>query len=85
MTMKLKNTVEIIHCHAEGEVGDVIVGGVEAPPGETIWDQALWIAKDQSLRNFVLNEPRGGVFRHVNLLVPAKDPRAVNYKNRSSS
>jgi proline racemase len=28
------------------------------------------------LRDFVLNEPRGGVFRHVNLLVPAKDPRA---------
>jgi trans-L-3-hydroxyproline dehydratase len=28
------------------------------------------------LRNFVLNEPRGGVFRHVNLLVPPKDPRA---------
>jgi proline racemase len=23
-----------------------------------------------------LNEPRGGVFRHVNLLVPARDPRA---------
>ena len=28
------------------------------------------------MRNFILNEPRGGVFRHVNLLVPAKDPRA---------
>lgn len=24
----------------------------------------------------MLNEPRGGVFRHVNLLVPSKDPRA---------
>jgi proline racemase len=35
---------------------------------------ALW--RDQILRNFVLNEPRGGVFRHVNLLVPPKDPRA---------
>jgi proline racemase len=28
------------------------------------------------LRNFVLNEPRGGVFRHVNLLVPPKNPKA---------
>jgi trans-L-3-hydroxyproline dehydratase len=27
------------------------------------------------LRNFVLNEQRDGVFRRVNLLVPAKDPR----------
>ena len=25
----------------------------------------------------MLNEPRGGVFRHVNLLVPPKDPRAA--------
>ena len=25
----------------------------------------------------MLNDPRGGVFRHVNLLVPPKDPRAA--------
>jgi len=77
MTVGLDSAVEIVCCHAEGEVGDVIIGGVEPPPGETIWDQAKWIANDQSLRNFVLNEPRGGVFRHVNLLVPAKDPGAA--------
>lgn len=77
MVPGLENAVEIVGCHAEGEVGDVIIGGIEPPPGETVWEQAQWIAKDQSLRNFVLNEPRGGVFRHVNLLVPAKDPRAV--------
>ena len=46
------------------------------PPGDTLWQQSSWIAQDQTLRNFVLNEPRGGVFRHVNLLVPPKDPRA---------
>src|SRR5262244_2825199 len=62
--------------HAEGEVGDVIVGGVAPPPGETLWQQSRFIARDQSLRRFVLHEPRGGVFRHINLLVPAKDPRA---------
>lgn len=77
MTAGLECAVEIVGCHAEGEVGDVIIGGIDAPPGETIWEQARWIAKDQSLRNFVLNEPRGGVFRHVNLLVPAKDSRAA--------
>ncbi len=57
-------------------MGDVIVGGVPAPPGETLWEQSRFIASDGALRAFVLNEPRGGVFRHVNLLVPAKDPRA---------
>ena len=73
------NTSRIVHtvsCHAEGEVGDVIVGGVSVPPGDTLWEQSRWIAKDDTLRQFMLNEPRGGVFRHVNLLVPPKDPRA---------
>jgi proline racemase len=68
--------IEIVECHAEGEVGDVIVGGVEPPPGETVWEQSRFIARDGTLRNFVLNEPRGGVFRHVNLLVPPKNPKA---------
>lgn len=74
--MRTSKLVHVVSCHAEGEVGDVIVGGVTPPPGETIWEQARWIAEDQSLRNFVLNEPRGGVFRHVNLLVPPKNPNA---------
>jgi proline racemase len=69
--------IEIVGCHAEGEVGDVIVGGVDPPPGDTLWEQARWIARDQGLRSFVLNEPRGGLFRHVNLLVPPKHPDAV--------
>jgi len=68
--------IHVISCHAEGEVGDVIVGGVASPPGETLWDQRNFIANDGNLRNFVLNEPRGGVFRHVNLLVPPKNPAA---------
>lgn len=68
--------IHIVSVHAEGEVGDVIVGGVAPPPGDTLWEQRAWIASDQTLRNFVLNEPRGGVFRHVNLLVPAKHPDA---------
>ena len=54
----------------------MIVGGVTPPPGETIEDQRRYIAEDQVLRNFMLNEPRGGVFRHVNLLVPPKHPDA---------
>lgn len=74
--MRSTKTIHVISAHAEGEVGDVIVGGVTPPPGDTLWDQSRWIARDQRLRNFVLNEPRGGVFRHVNLLVPPKHPQA---------
>ncbi|CUH50855.1 trans-3-hydroxy-L-proline dehydratase [Shimia marina] len=74
--MRSSKTIHVISAHAEGEVGDVIVGGVMPPPGETLWEQRRFIAEDQTLRNFVLNEPRGGVFRHVNLLVPPKHPEA---------
>jgi trans-L-3-hydroxyproline dehydratase len=74
--MRSSKLIHIVSAHAEGEVGDVIVGGVMPPPGDTLWEQRNFIASDEGLRNFVLNEPRGGVFRHVNLLVPAKDPRA---------
>lgn len=74
--MRSCKTLHVISCHAEGEVGDVIVGGMSPPPGETLWEQRRFIAEDQTLRNFVLNEPRGGVFRHVNLLVPPKHPDA---------
>lgn len=74
--MRTNKIVHIVSCHAEGEVGDVIVGGVAPPPGDTLWEQRKFIEQDDSLRRFVLNEPRGGVFRHVNLLVPPKDSRA---------
>ena len=74
--MRSSKIIHIISCHAEGEVGDVIVGGVSLPPGESIWKQSRWIDQDQSLRRFVLNEPRGGVFRHVKLLVPPKNKKA---------
>ncbi|NDW02006.1 proline racemase family protein [Salipiger sp. PrR002] len=74
--MRTSKVIHVVSCHAEGEVGDVIVGGVAPPPGDTLWEQRAWIAQDETLRNFVLNEPRGGVFRHVNLLVPPKHPEA---------
>lgn len=74
--MQSSRVIHVVSCHAEGEVGDVIVGGVAPPPGATLWEQSRHIASDDRLRRFVLNEPRGGVFRHVNLLVPPRDPRA---------
>ncbi|WP_112321048.1 trans-3-hydroxy-L-proline dehydratase [Oceanibium sediminis] len=74
--MRSTRSVHIVSAHAGGEVGDVIVGGVAPPPGDSLWEQRSFLARDESLRNFVLNEPRGGVHKHVNLLVPPKDPRA---------
>ena len=74
--MRSSRLIHVISAHAEGEIGNVIVGGVPIPPGKSLWEQSRFIARDQNLRNFVLNEPRGGVFCHFNLLVPPKNPDA---------
>ena len=74
--MRTSRIIHSVSAHAEGEVGDVITGGVTPPPGATPWEMRDWIARDNQLRQFMLNEPRGGVFRHVNLLVPPTDPAA---------
>ena len=75
--MRSSKLIQLVNCHAEGEVGNVIVGGVPAPPGDTLWEQARYLDADQSLRQFALNEPRGGVFKHISLLVPPKHPDAA--------
>lgn len=74
--MRTSKVIHVVGCHAGGEVGDVVVGGVLPPPGESLWEQSRFLAKDKELKNFLLNEPRGGVFRHINILMPPKDPRA---------
>ena len=74
--MRTIKNIHVISCHAEGEVGDVIIGGVAPPPGNSVAEMRDYIEADDRLRNFMLNEPRGGVFRHVNLLVPPSHPDA---------
>ena len=75
--MRSTKIINVISCHAEGEVGNVIVGGVADPPGKSILQKSNWIENNQVLRNFLLNEPRGGVFKHFNLLVPPKNKKAA--------
>ena len=71
-----ENDIHVINTHCEGEIGDVIVGGVTPPPGDSLWDMRNWIEKDNRLRQYLLNEPRGSLSRHVNLLVPPKSKQA---------
>lgn len=75
--MRSTTMIHTVSCHAAGEVGDVIVGGVAPPPGATLADQSRWLLEDGRIRDVLLNEPRGGVFRHVNLLVPPRSPEAA--------
>jgi len=60
----------VVCVHAGGEVGNVVVGGVEPPPGNTVYERMEALRADDSLRRFLLREPRGSVAQHANLIVP---------------
>jgi trans-L-3-hydroxyproline dehydratase len=68
--MRLRRAITVIGCHAGGEIGNVVVGGVLPPPGESIFEQMQALARDDSLRRLLLREPRGSVAVHANLIVP---------------
>ncbi len=71
--MRANRMIQVVGCHAEGEVGDVIVGGVLPPPGATVFEQREAMQRDfDHIRQMLICEPRGSVARHVNLVVPAK-------------
>lgn len=72
--MEPRRAITVIGCHAGGEVGNVVVAGVEPPPGATVAEQRAALARDDRLRRFLLREPRGSVATHANLLVPATRP-----------
>lgn len=69
--MRAPRMISVVGCHAEGEVGDVIVGGVLPPPGTTMLEKKLAFERDfDHIRRVLICEPRGSVARHVNLIVP---------------
>ena len=63
--------ITVVGCHAGGEVGNVIIGGVLPPAGNTVFEQMQALRADDSLRRLLLREPRGSVAVHANLIVPA--------------
>jgi len=68
--MRARRQITVVGCHAGGEVGNVVVGGVLPPPGATVFEQMQALAADDSLRRLLLREPRGSVAVHANLVVP---------------
>jgi proline racemase len=68
----LSRVISVVGCHAEGEIGDVITGGVLPPPGATMMQKKLAFERDfDYVRRMLIQEPRGSVARHVNLIVPS--------------
>ena len=75
--MRWQRRVSVIDAHAEGEVGRVILAGVPEPPGATLFEKKRYLEnRDDSLRRFILFEPRGGPAMSVNLVLPPCNPEA---------
>jgi trans-L-3-hydroxyproline dehydratase len=72
--MRVRRTLTVVGCHAGGEIGNVVVGGVLPPPGETVFEQMQALQADDSLRRLLLREPRGSVAAHANVIVPSARP-----------
>jgi proline racemase len=72
--VRAKRSITVVGCHAGGEIGNVVVGGVTPPPGNTVFEQMRFLARDDSLRKLLLREPRGSVAVHANLIVPSHRP-----------
>jgi len=70
--VRARRTITVVGCHAGGEIGNVIVGGVLPPRGATVFEQMQTLAReDDWLRKLLLREPRGSVACHASLVVPA--------------
>jgi proline racemase len=75
--MRWSKIITVVDCHAEGESGQVVVGGVPPIPGDTVFDKRRYLQNHaDDLRRMILFEPRGSVHHNANLLVPSNDPRA---------
>jgi proline racemase len=69
--MRVARTITVVGCHAGGEIGNVVVGGVLPPAGDTVFEKMETLRREGDwLRRVLLREPRGSVACHANLVVP---------------
>ncbi|MGH6880259.1 proline racemase family protein [Hypericibacter sp.] len=75
--MRFSRMVNVVGVHTEGELNEVITGGVLDVPGKTMFDKMRWLQNEgDDLRKFLLHEPRGKVTQCVNLVLPPTVPEA---------
>ena len=75
--LRLGPVIDAVDAHAAGEHGRVIVGGVDAIPGTTMFEAMTWLQANQDdLRLRMLREPRGYPAANCNLVLPSANPAA---------
>lgn len=76
--MRWSRVLNVVECHAGGEVNKVVVGGFGDVPGSTVFEKMKYIEEHRDdVRQLLLNEPRGGVTHCANIVVPSAHPEAA--------
>jgi proline racemase len=76
--VRFSRSINVVGCHAEGEVGNVVVGGLPAIPGRTMLDKRRYMLTEADwIRQLLLREPRGNVIRSTNVVFPSEHPDAA--------
>ncbi|WP_321812555.1 MULTISPECIES: proline racemase family protein [unclassified Burkholderia] len=75
--MRWNKTMTVVNCHAEGEVGNVVTGGIFDVPGATMFEKMMHFEEQlDHVRRICIFEPRGSANQSVNIILPATDSRA---------
>lgn len=79
--MRWSRMLTLVDSHCEGEIGRVVTGGGPILPGSTMLERMAYLngprgSEGDSLRRFLVFEPRGMAHQTVNLLQPPCDPSA---------
>lgn len=75
--MRFSKSLKVVGVHAEGEVGNVVVGGFGQVPGETMFDKLNYLHDERDwIRQMLLREPRGSVANNANIILPSNNPQA---------
>ena len=75
--MHWRKVLSVVDCHAEGESGKVVVGGVPPVPGSTVFEKRAYLESHlDDIRKLLLFEPRGAPWHNANIILPPCDPRA---------
>lgn len=75
--MRWAKTVTMVEAHAEGEVGRIVTGGVIDVPGRSMAEKLRYLNEvDDSLRRFLVFEPRGAAQMSTCLIFPPTRPDA---------
>src|SRR5262245_17911702 len=72
MMLTSRRVITVVGAHAEGEMGDVITGGVLPARGVTMMDKRLkFEGQLDDVRGLLIKAQRGSAAKHVNLIVPS--------------